>query len=73
MTETLPAGVPVSGYLKLFDSAWPSIPSTVSGNTVMFTLTDGVTPGDGDRTVDGIILDPGGPAAPLVVTPRFTG
>ncbi|WP_456478922.1 NosD domain-containing protein [Geoglobus ahangari] len=39
---------------------WYSIPATVNGNTVTFTITDGGI-GDGDGLANGIIADPGGP------------
>jgi len=39
---------------------WYNIPSTVSGNTIVFTLTDGGV-GDFDGVANGVISDPGGP------------
>jgi hypothetical protein len=39
---------------------WYTIPATISGNTVMFTVTDGGL-GDDDVTANGVIVDQGGP------------
>jgi hypothetical protein len=39
---------------------WYVIPATISGSTVMFTVTDGAL-GDDDVTANGVIVDQGGP------------
>jgi parallel beta-helix repeat protein len=48
--------------------AWYSVPVTVvAPNMITITLTDGVFPGDSDKTEDTIITDPGGPGYPGAV------
>ncbi len=42
---------------------WYTLPATVSGNTVTFSITDGGL-GDDDLTANGTIADQGGPGAP---------
>ena len=82
-----PVGVTATRYFKFHDGAWfdATALTTFTGNIATLTLTDGGT-GDDDGTVNGVIVDPGGPAsvaaaapAPAVAgvavlgTPRFTG
>ena len=67
ITVELPGPVP-SGtrWWKEHMGAWYSIPITViEPNVISFTLTDGVFPGDSDKTEDGVITDPGGPGNPV--------
>jgi hypothetical protein len=45
-------------------SVWYLLPSTVSGNSVIFSITDGGL-GDDDLTANGAISDPGGIGLPL--------
>ncbi len=52
-------------------ATWYILPSTVSGNTVTFTITDGAL-GDDDLTANGTIVDQGGPAVPPVVIAATT-
>jgi hypothetical protein len=49
---------------------WYTIPSTIAGNTITFSITDGGV-GDNDLTANGSIVDPGGPgiATPVVYDP----
>lgn len=50
---------------------WYSIPATITGNTVTFSITDGGM-GDDDLIANGMIVDPSGPGVPTVaagVTP----
>ena len=74
VTVTLPG--PVTQYWKLQNNAWHQLTgATFSGNQVTFTLVDG-GPDDADGTANGTIVDPGAPAtpaAPVTVTPTFTG
>ncbi len=48
-------------------ATWYILPSTVSGNTVTFTITDGAL-GDDDLAANGTIVDQGGPSVPPAVT-----
>ena len=43
---------------------WYVLPATLTGATVVFNITDGLR-GDDDLTVNGIIVDQGGPGVPL--------
>ncbi len=43
---------------------WYTIPATVAGNSVSFTITDGGL-GDDDLTANGVIVDQGGPGTAL--------
>ena len=47
-------------------ASWYILPSTVSGSTVTFSITDGGF-GDDDLSANGTIVDQGGPAVPPVV------
>ncbi len=47
---------------------WYSIPATIVGNVVSFTITDGGL-GDDDLTANGTIVDQGGPGITAVVVP----
>ena len=56
-----------------------TIPATISGNQVTFTITDGLT-GDDDITANGTIVDPGaigvqaaaaGPAVPVPTLSQY--
>ena len=51
-------------------ATWYVLPSTVSGNTVTFTISDGAL-GDDDLIANGTIVDQGGPSVPpaAVATP----
>jgi hypothetical protein len=44
---------------------WYTVPATIDGNTLTYTLTDGLT-GDEDLEVNGQILDPGAPGLAVV-------
>jgi hypothetical protein len=43
---------------------WYVLPATLAAATVVFTITDGLR-GDDDLTVNGTIVDQGGPGVPL--------
>jgi hypothetical protein len=43
---------------------WYELPATIVGDTVVFSITDGGL-GDDDLTVNGVIVDQGGPGVPL--------
>ncbi|HJU14777.1 MAG TPA: HYR domain-containing protein [Candidatus Nitrosotalea sp.] len=65
VTVTVTSPTPLhhqSHYFKLVDGTWVSIPATVSGNKMTFTMADN-GPFDGNPTV-GIISDPGAVADP---------
>ena len=47
---------------------WYVLPATMSGNTISFNITDGGL-GDDDLTVNGVIVDQGGPGVPITATP----
>ncbi len=64
VTITFHSGSSATSYFKLLaDGSWVDFTNraSFSGNTVTLTLTDG-GPGD-DGPADGVIVDPGGPAA----------
>lgn len=72
MTITYPGGLP--GNTKYYkygptpsDPAphWYELPATIAGNTVTFTIADGGL-GDDDLTVNGTIVDQGGPGAAVL-------
>jgi uncharacterized repeat protein (TIGR01451 family) len=44
---------------------WYQLPATFTGNTVTFTITDGGL-GDDDLSINGLIVDQGGPGIPIV-------
>lgn len=77
---TFPAPLPPGAvYYKYGPTAgnpqdhWYPFPGAqISGNTVTLTLQDGGA-GDSDRTANGFIVDPGGVAVPVAVTPPVTG
>jgi trimeric autotransporter adhesin len=48
-------------------SHWYAIPVVISGNTMTFTVTDGGL-GDDDPTVNGTVIDQGGPAVATAAT-----
>jgi hypothetical protein len=55
-------------WWKQYMGAWYSVPVTiVAPNIIAITLTDGVFPGDSDKTKDTVITDPGGPGYPGTV------
>lgn len=80
VTASFPSDVPLgSEYWKFGPTPdeeaphWYALESAaISGSTVTFTLVDGGA-GDGDLTVDGTIVDPGGPAGvpPVPALPRL--
>jgi hypothetical protein len=47
---------------------WYTIPAIVNGNTISFTILDGGV-GDDDLTVNGTIVDQGGPGMTLPAAP----
>jgi hypothetical protein len=47
------------------------LPATIAGNIVTFTVTDGGL-GDDDLTVNGTIVDQGGPGAPSQMIPTLS-
>ena len=47
---------------------WYVLPATISGNRISFNITDGGL-GDDDLTVNGVIVDQGGPGVPLSANP----
>ena len=66
LTVTLPSTVPAGTQWWKYDPsthAWYTLPTSINGNTVTFALTDGGT-GDLDKTVNSVIVDPGGPGFP---------
>jgi hypothetical protein len=61
--NAIPAGTQYWKYGPTSDnhsSHWYTIPATISGNTMTFSITDGGL-GDDDYTANGIIADAGGP------------
>ena len=53
---------------------WYVLPATITGNTVVFTITDGST-GDDDLAINGIIVDQGGPGTGIpgpIATPTMS-
>jgi len=80
MTIVYPSALPAgTQYYKYgpqpgpLPAAWYVLPATVVGNTITFTITDGLL-GDDDLTANGTIVDQGGPgssssAGPVTVTP----
>jgi hypothetical protein len=69
ITITLPTAMPVgTEWWKYQDGQWYSLPigSNDGDDVITITLTDGVFPGDGDKTANGVILDPGGPGTRAV-------
>lgn len=79
VTVTVALPVPATAYFKFQSGVYTQVPSaTFSGNQVKFTLTDGGF-GDSDSTINGTIVDPGGPATlsaaatAVPALPRFTG
>ena len=74
-TIVYPATLPTNAqYWKYGPTAaqatphWYTIPATVAGNTVTFSITDGGL-GDDDLLANGTIVDQGGPGTPLPGTP----
>lgn len=75
-TARTATGVPVAGpgpgataatHREAAEPHWYTVPSTASGATVVFTVTDNGL-GDGELgEADGTILDPGGPGTPAPV------
>jgi hypothetical protein len=73
ITMTFPAGITPTAYWKLQHGSWTQLHgASITGNVVSFTLRDGGT-GDADGVPNGRIVDPGGPADPLVASPSFAG
>ena len=73
--NALPPGTLYWKYGPTPDNAtphWYSIPATIAGNTVTFTIPDGGL-GDDDLAVNGIIVDAGGPGVPAQPAPAMTG
>ena len=66
-------GKPLDASTKYYKvgEPWIEIPSSISGNVLMFSLTDGGS-GDQDGLANGVITDPGAAlkAAPVVVPPQ---
>lgn len=67
ITATLPSNMPANTqYWKCVNWQWVQIPVvSVVGNVMTIQLTDG-GPGDADGVANGTIVDPGGPAIPVV-------
>lgn len=72
-TLTYPAPLPAeASYWKYGRTAgdpnphWYVLPTTIRGNEISFTVTDGGL-GDSDLAFNGAISDPGGPAFPVAV------
>jgi len=70
MTIVYPAALPAgTQYWKygptqgIPSGSWYVMPSTITGNTVVFSITDG-GPGDDDLAANGTIVDQGGPGNP---------
>jgi hypothetical protein len=61
---TFHGGPALTRYFKLHDGAWEDFTAnaTVAGDVVTLALTDGGA-GDDDDAPNGVIVDPGGPAA----------
>jgi hypothetical protein len=51
---------------------WYTIPATITGNQVTFTIQDGGL-GDDDLSANGVVVDAGGPAIPFTATAAPTG
>jgi hypothetical protein len=70
--SAIPAGTQYWKYGPTPNNAsphWYTIPSSIAGSTMTFSITDGDT-GDDDTTVNGVIVDQGGPglqAAPTAI------
>ncbi|CAH1905869.1 hypothetical protein NTGHW29_70009 [Candidatus Nitrotoga sp. HW29] len=61
--QTLPPGTVYWRYgptIENISPHWYQLPAVITGNTVIFNITDGGV-GDDDLTANGIIIDPGGP------------
>jgi hypothetical protein len=71
VTVTIELPEPVPAHIRWWKEhmgGWYSIPVDIIGpNVIAITLTDGVFPGDSDKTEDGAMTDPGGPGYPGAV------
>jgi hypothetical protein len=71
-TATYPSALPAGTVFYKFGPTpgnatphWYTHPATIVGNTLTFSVTDGGA-GDDDGVVNGVIVDDGGPGAPVV-------
>ena len=76
VTLTLPSPLPAAGfsYWKFHGGTWTQMPAgkatlDATGRVVTLTLTDGASPDDADASANGVIVDPGGPAAGVPAQP----
>lgn len=72
---TLPRGTVYYKFGPTSDNAsnhWYTIPATISGNQVTFTIQDGGL-GDDDLSANGVVVDAGGPAVPTFDPASLTG